>query len=104
MKSACINVTALSRLNGLIEGNKFLSEAFKDRIDTGRKQTVIACFKLRDLGPQPVYANLAVSRSIHNHVLGTGSLAAECHNVLAAIVLIWELTGHKASFIAPLLS
>ena len=46
------NVRILSRLNGLIERNKFLSEAFEDRIDRRRKQSVIACFELRDLGPQ----------------------------------------------------
>jgi len=31
-----------------LEGNKFLSEAFEDRIDAGRKQSIIACLKLRD--------------------------------------------------------
>ena len=33
-----------------------MSEAFEDRIDPRRKQSVIACFKLGDLGPQPVGA------------------------------------------------
>jgi len=29
-------------------------------------------------------------------------LAIESHDVIAAIVLIWEHTGYKASFIVPL--
>jgi hypothetical protein len=75
MKNACINERILFRLNGLIEGNKFLSEAFEDRIDPRRKQSVIACFKLRDLRPQPVGANLAVRHGFHSRGFRTGNCA-----------------------------
>ena len=129
-----MNVGTLSRLNGLIEGNEFKSEAFEDRIDPRRKQSVIACFKQRDLSPQPVGANLAVRQSFHSGVLRTGNcaspttkrricelaeidisrtrvlkgesnyrhLAADSDYVFAAIVLIWEHIGDKASIIVPL--
>jgi hypothetical protein len=66
----------LSRLNGLIEGNEFMSEAFEDRIDPRRKQSVIACFKLRDLSPQPVGANLAVRQSFHGRGVDAGNGAS----------------------------
>jgi hypothetical protein len=69
MKSVCINVRTSSRLSDLIEGNQFPFGAFEDRIDPGRKQSVIQCFKLRDLRPQPVCATFAVWRSFHNHVV-----------------------------------
>src|SRR6202142_2237664 len=73
MKSACIRVGTLSRLNGLIEDNEFMSEAFEDRIDPRRKQSVIARFKLRDLSPQPVGANLAVRQSFHRRGVDVGN-------------------------------
>ena len=76
MKSACINVGTFSRLNGLIEGNEFKSEVFEDRIDPRRKQSVIACFKLRDLSPQPVGANLAVRQSFHGRGVDAGNGAS----------------------------
>ena len=132
MKSACINVRTLSQLSGLIEGSQFPPEAFEDRIDPRRKQSVIPCFKLRDLRPQPVGANFAVRRSFHSRVVRTesASVASKQKLRIAEIgmyeahlfkgesnyrhlatnlamysrqsVLIWEYTGYKASLIVPL--
>ena len=45
-------------LTGFIKLGKFASEAFEYRIDTRWKTTVVACFKLRDLRPQPLDASL----------------------------------------------
>ncbi len=105
---------------GALESNKFLSEAFEDRIDSGRKRSVIARFKLRDFRPQLVGASFAVRRSFHSRVVRTEScasqrtrvfkvesnysqLAVKSHDVFAATMPIWECTGHKASLIVPLL-
>jgi hypothetical protein len=57
----------------VLEGNKFLSEAFEDRIDTGRKQVIIACLKLRDFRTQLTGAIFAVRRSFHSRILRTGA-------------------------------
>jgi len=54
-------------------GFDYAAEAFEDRIDFGPKQSIIVCFKLRDLKPQPTAAYLAVRQSFHSRILSTES-------------------------------
>jgi hypothetical protein len=54
-------------------GTSSSSRLREDRIDFGPKQSIIACFKLRDLKPQPTGAYLAVRQSFHSRILPTGS-------------------------------
>jgi hypothetical protein len=88
-----INAGRLQALRAL-EFYKFLSEAFEHRMDSRRKQSVIACFKLRDFSPQPIDANFAVRRSFHSRFVRAENCApaitsAETHDVFATIMPIW---------------
>ena len=77
MKSACIKVRKSFRLEGLIEGDKFLSEAFEDRIDSRRKQSIVPCFKLSDLRSQTDDPKLASGQSFYSRVVHSENCASE---------------------------
>jgi hypothetical protein len=132
MKSACIKVRTLSWLNGLSEGNKFLSEAFEDGTDPGRKQSnhsVLSSGAISDRS-QPARVSLsvkaftavfsapgAVCRGLKMKIMGINSNRHAKNPLVqrreklrslsygfddAFAVLIWEYKGHKASFIVLL--
>ena len=87
-----------------MQRREFASQTFEHRIDAQRKHTVVACFKLRDLRPQPLDANLDEVKTLDLSVFSAGpgtcrrcrQLATACISVAIVIVAKLEKVSDTA--------